>query len=108
MCVTLVQYLTKIIRMDIVVTKIPRKYGMLLSRSWGGKLQGSLQLDVSYATTSIFGQPKKSYQETLMKYMLSSQDQPKKFPIYSIHSYIDYFILYNADQIQEKNSDNIN
>ena len=37
--VTLFQYLAKCIIMDIVVADIPAKYGMLLSRSWGEKLQ---------------------------------------------------------------------
>jgi len=58
--VTLVQYPAKSILMDIVVADIPPKYGMLLSRSWGAKLQGSLQLDISYATISIFGQAQKA------------------------------------------------
>jgi hypothetical protein len=40
--VNLAQIPTKIILMDIVVTDIPLKYGMLLSRSWGAKLGGSL------------------------------------------------------------------
>ena len=70
-CVTLVQYPTKSILMDIVVADIPPKYGILLSRSWRAKLQGSLQLDMSYAIISIFGQSKKLYQETIMKYMVS-------------------------------------
>ena len=48
--------------MDIVVGDIPPKNAMLLSRSWGEKLQVSLQLDMSYATISVFGQPKKSLQ----------------------------------------------
>ena len=61
LCVTLVQYPGKSILMDIVVADIPPKYGMLLSRSWGAKLQGSLQLDMSYATILVFGQPKKLY-----------------------------------------------
>ena len=62
--------------MDIVVADIPPKYGMLLSRSWGEKLQGSLQLDMSYATIYVFGQPKKLYRETLMKYMVNSAEKP--------------------------------
>jgi len=41
--------------MDIVVPNIPPKYGMFLARSWGEKLQGSLQLDMSYATLFVFG-----------------------------------------------------
>jgi len=93
--------------MDIVVIDIPPKYGMLLSRSWGAKLQGSLQLDMSYATISVFGHPKKLYKETLMKYVVSSQDRPQNFPIYSMHSNIDSFILYNAKQTKQITSNNI-
>lgn len=70
---------------------------MLLSRSCGSKLQGSLQLDMSYATISVFGQPKRLYRETLMKYVVSSQEKPHNFPIYSMHSDKDSFILYNAE-----------
>ena len=55
LCVTLVQCPAKSILMNIVVADIPLKYGMLLSHSWGAKLQGSLQLDMSYATISVFG-----------------------------------------------------
>jgi len=83
--------------MDVVVADIPTKYGMLLSRSWGEKLQGSLQLDLSYATISVFGQPKRLYRETLMEYVVSSEEKPQNFPIYSIHSDMDSFILFNDD-----------
>ena len=95
LCVSLVQFPNKTILMDVVVADIPTKYGMLLSRLWGAKLQGSLQLDLSYATISIFGQPKKLYRETLMKYVVRSEEKPQNFPIYSIHSDMDYFILFN-------------
>jgi len=97
LCVSLVQYPNKTILMDVVVADIPPKYGILLSRSWGAKLQGSFQLDMSYATISVFGQPKRLYQETLMKYVVSSEEKPQNFPIYSIHSDMDSFILFNAD-----------
>jgi hypothetical protein len=40
--VTLVQVPVKSILMDVVIANIPPKYGMLLSRSWGAKLGGSL------------------------------------------------------------------
>ena len=49
LCVNLSQIPAKSLVMDIVVADIPPKYGMLLSRSWGAKLQGSLQMDMSYA-----------------------------------------------------------
>ncbi len=92
LCVSLVQFPNKTIPVDVVVADIPTKYGMLLSRSWGAKLQGSLQLDLSYATISLFGQPKRLYRETLIKYVVSSEEQPQNFPIYSIHSDMDSFI----------------
>lgn len=72
LCVTLVEYPSKSILIDIVVFDIPSKYGMLLSRSWGSKLQRSLQLDMSYETISVFVRPKKLYRETLMKYTVSN------------------------------------
>jgi hypothetical protein len=56
LCITLAQISAKSMVMDIVVADIPLKYGMLLSRSWGDKLKGTLQLDMSYATILMFGQ----------------------------------------------------
>ena len=96
MCVTLVQFPTKSIVMDIVVVDIPPKYGMLFSRSQGAKLQGSLQLDMSYATISVFGQQRKLYRETLMKYMVSSSDIPQNYHIYSMHYDLDSFKIGRA------------
>jgi hypothetical protein len=52
--VNLAQIPVKSILMDVVVVDVPAKYGMLLSRSWGAKLGGSLQLDMTYATIPIF------------------------------------------------------
>lgn len=46
---------------DIVVADIPPKYGMLLSRSWGTKLQGNLQRDMSYDTIPIFNKTMRLY-----------------------------------------------
>jgi len=97
LCVSLVQYPNKTILMDVVVADIPAKYGMLLSRSWGAKLQGSLQLDLSYATITVFGKPKRLYRETLMKYVVNSEENPQNFPLYSIHTDMDSFILFNDD-----------
>jgi hypothetical protein len=88
--------------MDIVVADIPPKYGMLLSRSWGAKLQGTLQLDMSYATIPLFGQQRRLYRETLMKYMVSSQEKPHNYPLYSVHSDLDSFILYNDGDMESQ------
>jgi hypothetical protein len=70
--VTLAQVPVKSILMDVVIADIPPKYGMLLSRSWGAKLGGSLQLDMSYATIPIFGgQFTCLYRETRLAYTIS-------------------------------------
>jgi hypothetical protein len=54
--VNLAQIPAKSMAMDIFVADIPPKYGMLLSLSWGAKLQGTLQMDMYYATIPLFGQ----------------------------------------------------
>ena len=90
--------------MDVVVADIPPKYGMLLSRSWGAKLKGTLQLDMSYATVPVFGQQRRLYRETLMKYMVSSQEKPHNYPLYSAHSDLDSFILYNDSHTEEQDT----
>jgi hypothetical protein len=53
--VNLSQILVKNSLTDVVVANVPTKYGMILSRSWGEKLGGSVQLDMTYATILIFG-----------------------------------------------------
>jgi hypothetical protein len=52
--VNLAQIPGKRILMDVVIVDVPTKYGMLLSRSWGAKFRGSLQLDMTYALIPIF------------------------------------------------------
>ena len=52
--VNLAQVPAKHLVMDIVIEDIPPKYIILLSRSWGAKLQGNIQLDTSYATIPVF------------------------------------------------------
>ena len=84
LCVNLAQIPVKSLVMDIVVADIPPKYGMILSRSWGAKLQGSLQMDMSYATIPVFNQNRRLYMESHMKYKVSNIDKPNNSPIYSI------------------------
>ena len=67
LCVTLAQILAKSLVMHIVVVDISPKYGMLLSCSWGAKLQGTLQMDMTYATIPVFGQQRRLYRENIMK-----------------------------------------
>jgi hypothetical protein len=104
LCITLVQIPSKSMVMDVVVADILPKYGMLLSRSWGAKLKGTLQLDMSYATIPVFGQQRRLYRETLMKYMVSSQEKPHNYPLYSAHSDLDSFILYNDGDMEEQDT----
>jgi hypothetical protein len=77
---------------------------MLLSRSWGAKLKGTLQLDMFYATIPVFDQDRSLYRETLMKYMVSSQEKSHNYPLYSAHSDLDSFILYNDGDVEEQNT----
>jgi len=62
---------------------------------------------MSFATILVFGHPKKLYRETLMKYVVSSQEKPQNFPIYSVHSDMDSFILYNVETTREDTSSDI-
>ena len=68
LCVSLTQIPAKCMVMDVVVADVPPKYGMMLSRSWGAKLQGTMQMDGSYATIPIFGQLRRLYRESQMKF----------------------------------------
>ena len=83
--------------MEILVADITHKYGILLYRSWGENVHRSLQLDMSYATISVFGQPKKLYRETLMKYMVSNAARSINYPIYATPTDLDSFILCNTE-----------
>ena len=56
LCVSLTQIPANYMVMDVVVADVPPKYGMLFSRSWGAKLQGTMQMDMTYATIPIFSQ----------------------------------------------------
>ena len=42
-------------RLDFKCTNNMAKYEMLLSHSWGENLHEFIQLDMSYATISVFG-----------------------------------------------------
>ena len=59
-------------------------------------------MDMSYATIPVFNQTRRLYRESHMKYMVSNIDRPNNSPIYSIHSNLDSFILYNEDEISQQ------
>jgi hypothetical protein len=100
--VNIAQILVKSIRMDVVVVDIPAKYGMLLSRSWGTKLGGSLQLDMTYATIPIFdGQFTRLYREMRLAYNVSDLQNPNNYPVYVTNKDLGNCILSIDDDLDE-------
>ena len=102
LCVNLAQIPAKCLVVDIVVADVPPKYGMMLSRSWGAKLQGTMKMDMTYATIPVFNQTRRFYRESHMQYMVSSQERPDNSPLYSIHTGLDSFILFNNETFNEQ------
>lgn len=97
------QILAKNVLMDVVVADIPPSFGMLLSRSWGEKLKGTLQLDFSYTTIPGFRQLQKLYRENKMKFMISSKDKPVNHSIHAVHTDLDSFIMFSdMDSVDEE------
>ena len=59
-------------------------------------------MDMTYATIPIFNQTRRLYRESHMQYMVSSQERPEKSPLYSVHTGLDSFILFNHETFNEK------
>jgi hypothetical protein len=90
----------KSILMDVVFVDIPPKYGMLLSGSWGAKLGGSLQLDMTYDTIPVFGGHfTHLYRETRLAFTVSDPHNPNNYPIYIVDQDLENFILSIDDNI---------
>ena len=82
--VNLAQIRVKSVVMDIVLADIPTRFGMLLSRSWGTKIGGSIKLDLTYATILVFGgQERRLYRETRFVKMVTKADSSENSPVYS-------------------------
>ena len=72
--------------MDVVITDISPKFGMFLSRSWEKRVGGILQMDLYYATISMFGgEHRRIYREVQLAYLVSDSKHPNNHPIYSVH-----------------------
>jgi len=100
--VNLAQIPVKSILMDVVVVDVPAKYGMLLSKSWGAKLGGSLQLDMTYATIPIFGgQFTQLYRETRLAYTVSDPQNPNNYPVYVVDQDLGNYILSLDDDFED-------
>lgn len=103
LAMTLTQFPMKSVVMDVVVADIPVKYGMLLSRSWVGKLRGTLQMDMTYTTIPIFdGEKKRLYKENKLKYIVSNARKSKNVPVYVIEENMDCFQLAVSVEFQEE------
>jgi len=99
--VTLAQIPMKSVVLDIVVTDIPPKCGRLLSRSCCAKLGGILQMDMSYATTPVYGgEQLRLYREVRFVHTVCKIDQPRNHPIYAIDQDFGCFQL-SSNQIHE-------
>jgi hypothetical protein len=99
--VYLAQILVKSILMDVVVADLPTKYGMLLSRSWGTKLGGLLQLDMTYAMIPIFGgQFTCLYKETRLAYTVSDPLNPNNYIVYVTYQDLGNCILSLDDDFE--------
>jgi hypothetical protein len=99
--VNLAQIPTKSILMDVVVADIPPKYGMLLSRSWGAKLGGSLQLDMTYAKIPVFGgQYTRLYRETRLAFTVGDPHNPNNHPVYIVDQDLGNCILSIDDDFE--------
>ena len=92
--VNLAQIPAKSVVMDIVVADIPARFGMLLSRSWGTKIGGSIKLDLTYATILIFGgQERRLYRETRFVKTFTKADNSVNSPVYSKEEYFSCLML---------------
>jgi hypothetical protein len=107
-CIGMIKYLVvnlaqipmKSVLMDVVVTNIPPKYVRLLSRSWGAKLGGYLQIDMTYATILIFGAHfTRLYRETRLEFTVSDPLNPNKYPVYIVDQDLGNCILSIDDDI---------
>jgi hypothetical protein len=99
--VSLSQIISKSLVMDIVVVDIPPRFGMLLSRYWGKKLGGSLQMDLSYATIHVFGgEFRRLYHESQLEYIISDNDHSINHPIYAVDVDLGSSIFHIDDVVQ--------
>jgi len=90
--------------MDVVVSGILARFGMLLSRSWGAKLGGVLKLDFTYvAITSFGGEGRKLYRETRFVQTIT-RNGASNSPVYSQEKdHFSCFVLHDNAKLAEDN-----
>ena len=98
MVVNLTQLLMKSVIMDVVVAYITPKFGMLLSRSWAKKVGGTLQIDLSYATITIFGgENRRLYRELQFAYIVTDDTNRTNHPLYAVEKDLGSCMLHFSD-----------
>ena len=92
--VSLTQLPMKSVMIDIVVADVLANYRILLSRAWAAKIGGNLQMDMSFATISLFGtEGKRLYRETKLQYVVSKHKKVKNHPVYAKDETLGCFSL---------------
>ena len=69
----------------------------------GGKLKGTLEMAISYATILVFNEKRRLYRENRMAHMIISTDNPENHPIYVVDIDLGSTILYNDLSFEEIN-----
>jgi ribonuclease HI len=96
--VSLFQLPMKSVVMDIVVSDVPPKFGMLLSRSWIKNLAGTLQMDLTYSTIPEFGGERRIlYREAQLAYIVSDEEDPTNHPIFALETDLGSSLLHLTD-----------
>ena len=82
--VNLAQILAKSVEMDIVVADILDQFEMLLSRSWGTNIGGSIKIDLTYATIPVFGgEERQLYRESRFVKIVTKANGSINSPVYT-------------------------
>ena len=98
MVVSLAQLPMKSVIMDVVAADITPKFGMLLSRSWGKKVGGTLQMDLAYATILVFGgENRRLYRELQFAYIVIDDKNPTNHPLYAVEKDLGTCMLHFSD-----------
>jgi hypothetical protein len=88
----------KSVGMEIIVVDVPPMFGMILSRYWIKRLQGTLQMDLTYAIIPMFGgEHRRLYREAQLAYIISDEKKPTNHPIFSLDTDMGSSLLHLTD-----------
>lgn len=101
----LVAYPVKSFSMDISIVDFPTKWGMLLSRKWVASMGGKLQINLSYATISMYGKDVQLHREKKMMIIMENPDELKN-EIFYLDVEPDCLVGYYDDESNKKYNSN--